>query len=535
MPVARFHWRTFLKSRRERLQAEQEPPLRGEILGVSQLQRHARMLAKRHEVRTGSGGRSLLERLVENEEVLRQYHAATPLAEQRRRIVPAAEWLLDNFYLIEEQIKTARRHFPRHYSRELPFLAKGASAGFPRVYDIALELIAHVDGRIEAEYLGAFVSAYQTVARLNLGELWAVPIMLRLALLENLRRIANLLSEARRERDVADAWADRLVEVSQTDPSQLIVVVAEMAKANLELSRPFVAEFWRRLQTKAPSIQLALHWVEEQLGAQGFTVEQLVQAESQHQASTQVSVATSIASLRFLDATDWRDFVESMSVVEHVLRTDPAGIHARTDFTTRDACRHVVERMARTSERSEEDVARLAVALASECRKAGGEEREIHVGFYLIGRGRPQLEQRLELTWTPGVALKRLGRRFPLSLYLGSIGVLTALTGWWVVAAVDWTGRSWWAAALFFLLPIMCGSHLAVAVVNWFATTFIPPRLLPRLDFSDGIEPSCGYHGGDSNDDRERAGDRVAGRGSGGALPGESRRSSVLRAADGLS
>ena len=118
------------------------------------------------------------------------YDLVTAAAKRNRRIAPAAEWLLDNFYLIEEQIRTARRHLPPSYSRELPRLANGPAASYPRVYGIALELISHVDGRVDAVSLNGFIAAYQTVTPLKLGELWAVPIMLRLALIENLRRVA---------------------------------------------------------------------------------------------------------------------------------------------------------------------------------------------------------------------------------------------------------------------------------------------------------------------------------------------------------
>jgi len=126
-----------------------------------------------------------------------------------RQITPAGEWLLDNFYLIEEQIRTAKRHLPKGYSRELPRLAHGPSAGLPRVYDIALETIAHGDGRVDPESLRRFVASYQTVTALKLGELWAIPIMLRLALIENLRRVAARSAAGRIDRNLADFWSTR--------------------------------------------------------------------------------------------------------------------------------------------------------------------------------------------------------------------------------------------------------------------------------------------------------------------------------------
>src|SRR5436190_21911711 len=185
-----------------------EPPLRAELFSIEQLERHAKVLAAHHQVVTQQGSNRLLAQLGQNEDILRAFNRATLAIGQNRRVTPAAEWLLDNFYLLEEQIQIARRHLPRGYSRELPRLVNGPSAGLPRVYDLVLELISHVDAQIDAAPLSAFISAYQTVSPLKLGELWAIPIMLRLALIENLRRVTSRLVIARDQRDLADMWVE---------------------------------------------------------------------------------------------------------------------------------------------------------------------------------------------------------------------------------------------------------------------------------------------------------------------------------------
>ncbi len=289
-----------------------------------------------------------------------------------RRITPAGEWLLDNFYLIEEQIRTARRHLPAGYSRELPRLADGPSAGLPRVYDIALETISHGDGRLDTDGLGDFVSAYQEVMPLSIGELWAIPIMLRLALLENLRRVAARIGADREDRNRADYWADQMTAVAEKDPKSLILVIADMARSGPPMVGSFVAEFARRLQGKGPALALPLTWIEQRLSEDGLTIEHLVQSENQQQAADQVSISNSISSLRFLGAANWRDFVEARSVVERTLREDPAGVYPLMDFATRDHYRHVVETTARHSRRTEGEVAHLAIGLAAQAAATAG-------------------------------------------------------------------------------------------------------------------------------------------------------------------
>ena len=464
----------------------QEQPFRGELFSIELLQRHARLLAERHQTGTRRGYNRLLPRLAANEKLLRAYNEETLRVEATRRITPAAEWLLDNFYLIEEQIRMARRHLPRGYSRELPHLISGPTANFPRVYDLALELIAHVDGRIDSGHLSSFIAAYQETVPLKLGELWAIPIMLRLGLIENLRRVAVLLTASRKDRDDADYWADRLLSKVETEPSGLIVTVARMAQADLSLNEAFVAEFWHRTQQKSPALKLALNWLEERLTMEGLTVEQLIQSENQNQAANQVSVGNSISSLRFLDAMNWPEFVETLSVVEQTLRNDPPDVYADMDFATRDSYRHVVETVARHSRSSEPDIARLVVELAR--RHAGTDDfRRMHVGYYLLDEGLAELEQAARAKVPVKSILPRLLRKFPLAFYLGGIGGISlALTlyFWRVASSIE---PPPWALGLAAVLVLLCASQLAVAIVNWLATIILQPRALPRLDFSEGV------------------------------------------------
>jgi len=235
----------------------EEPPLRAELFSVNQLEHHAKILAGLHALAAGDAPDRLIPRLEENERILTStYDQLTVALKEDRRIVPAAEWLLDNFHIIEEQILTARRHFPPSYSKDLPRLANGPTAGYPRVYSIAMELISHVDAQIDEGPLRSFIASYQTVGSLKLGELWAIPIMLRLGLIENLQRVTTRLTIARADRDLADLWVDRLQDMAEKQPSRLVIVVADMAKSDLPVSTSFVAEFCQRLSRQSP----VLHW-----------------------------------------------------------------------------------------------------------------------------------------------------------------------------------------------------------------------------------------------------------------------------------
>jgi cyclic beta-1,2-glucan synthetase len=290
--------------------------------------------------------------------------------------------------LIEEQIRTAKQHLPKGYSRELPRLMNGPSTGLPRVYDIALETISHGDGRVDPENLSSFVAAYQSVTILKLGELWAIPIMLRLALIENLRRVAVRIAAHRIDRNLAEYWADKMTEIAAKDPKSLILVIADMARSTPPMASSFVAELTRRLHGNDPALALPLTWIEQRLSESGLTIDRMVRSENQQQAADQISMSNSIGSLRILGAMDWREFVETMSAVEQTLGEDTDNIYAQMDFATRDRYRHVVEKSAKRSPYSENEVAVKAIQLAREgAARNGGDDRAAHVGFYLIDKG----------------------------------------------------------------------------------------------------------------------------------------------------
>ena len=478
--------------RRPRPAALEDPPLRAELFSTEQMEQHGKALAESHVLASGRGPDLLLQRLDENEEILRAvWRQLTAAVTQRGRVTPAGEWLLDNFYLVEEQIRMARRHLPKNYSRELPRLLSGPSAGHPRAYDLALQTISHGDGRVDSDSLRRFVASYQTVSPLKLGELWAIPIMLRLAIIENLRRVAVRISAGFEERSLAAIWADQMTETAEKDPKGLILVVADMARSAPPMSSPFVAELARRLQGRGPALALPLKWMEQHLSELGETVEQLVRFESQSQASNQVTVANSIGGLRVIGALNWRSFVESLSVVETALREDPSGDYRRMDFATRDRYRHVVEAIAKRAEREELEVAQEAVRMARAAAESGTADplrlRAVHVGYFLIDEGLGALERVVGITASRVESVRSSIARRPLGLYLGAIFVLSIGLG---ASVLVQSRESWmpsWAVPPLALFLILAVSPLAIGLVNWLVMQMVAPHLLPRMDFSTGI------------------------------------------------
>lgn len=468
---------------------KEEQPLRSELFSAWQMQRHGTKVAAEHRVMSGKNSDKLLKRLDKNEDVLLQVRdLLVEAVKDKLPLTPASEWLLDNFYLIEEQISIGRKHLPKGYSQNLPHLISGASAGFPRVYDIALEIISHSDGRVDLINLSSFINAYQKQNNLTLGELWAIPIMLRLALIENLRRVAVSIALDRIDQNIAGYWAGRLLEDAESQPKNIILTVADMARTGPVLSSCFVAEFTRRLQGKGSGLTLPLSWVDQQLVETGYTSSELIHLENQSQAADQVSMRNSIESLRLLRTTEWRDFVESISSVDQVLKEDP--VYANMDFTTRDTYRHVIESIAQKSPFSEADIAAIAIRLATASKDNQEDYRKRHVGYYLIDKGiaQTQKEARMVCRFSDKVKAFFLGHK--LFYYSGGILIGTLVLCLIVSIFAYQHHVHYGLILLVFILSFIGGSQLAISLANWIVTRTIKPRLLPKMDYSAGIPDS---------------------------------------------
>lgn len=467
----------------------EEEPLRSELYSITQMGQYGKYLGKTHELGKAHEKDQLLSRLADNEAVIRRvYDILASAVRSEHRITPAAEWLLDNFYLIEEQIQIAKNHLPEKYSSELPRLSNASMAGMPRVYELALEVVSHGDGHIDANSLSHFISSYQSESILTLGELWAIPIMLRLALIENLRRVAVRLALSRTHHELAEAWVQKFIDTAENDPGNLILQVADLARSNPPMVSAFVAELTRRLQSQKAILALPLTWISQRLAETGLTIEQLVMIETQRQAADQVSISNSIGSIRLLGAMDWHEFVESLSVVEQTLRTDPSRVYPDMDFASRDYYRHQIEKMAKRSPMTEVDVARKAIDLTQQAfDNPDSKERSRHVGFYLIDQGRPELETTILMKKTRLEKWMGSSLCSPFFVYLGSFTAITLILSAWMMYGTDIDHLPVWLRIMTGIATILASSQLSLAIVNWLTTFPTVSTPLPKLDFSKGI------------------------------------------------
>ncbi len=474
---------------------DESAPFRGDLLSADRLADEARVLASLQESTTQPPVRTtpLLALAARAAESLAADNATlASAAREQLSISPASEWLLDNYYLIEEQILSVRQDLPAHYGVELSRLTSGQYAGYPRVFEAAVDLLVHTDARIDEQYLLRYVDAYQDVSPLAIGEVWAVPIMLRLALVENLRRLSRAVVESHMADQTADAWAERIVLAVEHAPEDLPVLLRQLDEESADAIPAFYVRLAQRLGGLEAGGEQATSWLGARLGALGIVLEEHAHLQQQEQAANQISIANSITSIRFLDAFEWKAFFEEVSLVEQGLREDPAGVYDRMDFASRDRCRHAIEKMARRCDLTELELVEAALSFASEAlAREPSDHVRGHVAYYLVSAGRYELE--------PAVGYRPTATRAHLSR--------TAALPWTHLRlaarrdhGVDPGGSpsggshspearrsALVVAALLAVIPL---SELALGVTNRILAALYPPRPLLKLDFVHPIAES---------------------------------------------
>ena len=457
-------------------------PLHGELLGVERLEERARALAAGFTLSRNPrrGPPRLLRRLSDDTRVLRQAYRS--LAGDVRRgepIAPAAEWLLDNFHLVEGEMREIRRHLPSRYYLELPKLATRELAGTPRVYALAVELLRYSDARLDAHRLNRFIYAYQTVAPLSIGELWAWPSMLKLALIEHLRRLSEELIESRAGRLEADRYFSGFESTPRRIRLPSLPGVFHVA---------FVDQLLQRMREYGAGAAGLRKQLEERLDAAGATVEEAVRAEHQRQAMSHLSMGNSITSLRLCATLDWNEYVEGVSLIERILQRDPPGVYGRMEFASRDRYRHAVEALADPTGEAQVRVALRAVESARQAaEKLGTDSRSAHVGYHLIGPGRRELESDVAHRPPFRRRLERLLFEHATPIYLGSVALLTGLGVAGALAMARAAEAPGWMGIWVGAVALIPASEFAVAFLHRVVHRIASPLPLPRLDLRGGV------------------------------------------------
>ena len=459
-----------------------EDLVRSEQFGPDRLEQHAASLAAA-QASDGprAGGQALARRLRENDSALLQaYRAIARAVENGHTITPSAEWILDNYHIVEEQIFQIKGDLPPGYYRQLPRIAQGHFAGLPRVFGIAWAYVAHMDSRFDVDTLCRMLAAYQRVHPLTIGELWAVAITLRIVLVENLRRAAQRIVRSHRLRRRADAIADRVLGLTADTP---IPISEAMQRLGPTFPPTLLVQLAHRLRDPGPLVTSSIHWLDEQAVRQGGTMDDFVAREHQRQAAMNVTVRNIITSMRQISAIDWGEIFERVSLVDDALRKGSR--FAEFDFQTRDSYRREIENIARHSNATELEVTRLALDLAHAAEDPAG--RDGDPGYYLVGDGAPVLRQRIGYAAGPVERIRAGLGRIGVAGYVALVGVASAAVLGLALGIAVGPGTPGLLVLALAVLGIVPASELATGILNRILATAFVPKALPSLDFQGGV------------------------------------------------
>jgi cyclic beta-1,2-glucan synthetase len=471
--------------RRLRSQTDLDEPILAELFSIERLEQHAHTLAAAQRITAAPRrGRDVQARIADNGRILvESYRLLAGATKDERSITPAAEWLVDNFPIVDEQLREIRDDLPPNYYHELPKLAEGPLTGYPRVLGLAWAYIAHTDSRFDPESLRRMVRAYQEVEPLTIGELWATAITLRILLVENLRRLAEQIVRRRAARHLADELADDVLGIGEGTAVNEASFERRLSRAPLPTAAR--VQLFQRLRDQDPAVTPALRWLEQIVADQGTSAEEMVRLEHQRQATMNVTVRNVITSMRLISWFDWADFVESVCHVDQVLRERSA--FGDMDFATRDSYRKAVEELSRGSALTEVEVATRALEMAEAASPTSDTDpslaaRRRDPGYFLISDGRLALEHEIHVRVPMTVRLRRAYVRYPASGYLWTVVAFTVL----IVAVPLLVSADRGLVILVAALALVPTSDLAIALVNRSVTKVLGPKPLPRLKLEGG-------------------------------------------------
>ncbi|SCY97010.1 GH36-type glycosyl hydrolase domain-containing protein [Alkaliphilus peptidifermentans] len=447
------------------------------LLNNEELEKHAQEIAKLHTVVKGKKSTKLLKRVDYSfKSIVDVYLELNKKNKTKNELTPASDWLLDNFYKIEEQVKEVKQILVNDRNSKFNILDKGFFKGYPRVYVIAMELVSHTDGRIDEEVIKHFVNAYQSVRVLSIEEIWSISLMLQISLIENIRIICEKIYNTEMD------WL-KAEEAATQSPEALINTIKENVGDIDRINSSYIEHLLRKLRHEGIDSGDITNFIEKKLSDYNMTVSRLIEDEHKSQAARKISIGNSITSINAIAAIDWNELSENLSIVEKILRSDPSKVYPLMDFESRDYYRSNVIEIASQYKLSEIQVAKEAIHLAEKNNKIEGNDKTAHVGYYIIDGGKQALIEALGVNRANDQLHSKT-----FASYISPILVITAIITSIMVYYVASTGT---VDFMMYLLTIMIvlipASDIGVVLTNWIYTKLSDPYFIPRFEYKEEI------------------------------------------------
>ena len=464
--------------------------MHGAALSNDELEEHARGMAYGHAVQRRSNLINWpIPEMNENYRfILSVYKELNDDVQMGISTTPAAEWLLDNFYIIEEQVKGVRKALTKEQYLKLPTLSTGPLKGFARIYAIALELVSHTDGRIDEKIITNYINAYQSNNVLSGRELWAFPIMIKLALVENIKYLCEKIKVAQSQRKRVE---EILSGYDENNPEQLLKLISDIdveLKRKYQISSAFIEHLAYKIRKKGRAFSHILHYVDERLLTNDTDIDRITHKEHSEQTIDKGSIGNCIMSLKYISIANWVEIFEILSKAEQILRKDPDGTYPLMDIDSRNYYRRRLEELALLYGVSETHIASKVVELAD--REIDKDDlygqRKRHVGYYLIGKGNVELEKEIGYKRSALRSITSIVNTHPEAFYIGAVSVIALLIIGYVTKYAFRHGSIAFTLMAVFATCIPA-TDIAVNIVNWLMNHIYRPSFLPKMELKDSI------------------------------------------------
>lgn len=458
--------------------------IKGAVLDNYQLEKYMEKIATSHDVElTSSITTYPIPRLKDNYRFIEKtYNLLNKHIKMGINLYPAGEWLLDNFYIIEETFKTVCKEMTIAKYKKLPVITTGMYKGFSRIYVVASEIVAYTDNKINDEILNLAISAYQRRKTLSMEEIWNLWIFLEIAIIENIRNICEKIYSSQMQKYKVESIIERLVEKKDTN-TQIFKPIKDDYKQNVsykEMKYPFIEYMSYKLKSAGKKGLPYLEILEEQVNKMGMTISGAITKEHYDIATSKVSMGNSIISIKEILRVNFLDLFENINGVEEILKKDPANVYNKMDYKTKEDYRNKIKQISEKTKISEIYIANKVLEMATKYQ--GENIKKTHIGYYLIEEGKSEL-------------LKELGERNirktsntqKAKKYISTINVFSIILTLLFTLYLNYTGKNIIVSIISGVILYIPISQMFMQVVNYVLSKKVKPKLMPKLDFSNGI------------------------------------------------
>lgn len=450
--------------------------IKGTVLDRAQLENYLEKMASDHILQNYSDKDTYpIPEMNENFEIIEEvYHLLNEHIKLGIPIHPAGEWLLDNFYMLEETVQMVQKEMTLKKYTSFQGISNGTYKGFARIYVIASEIIAYTDNRIEPKIIGELLQAYQRKKTLNMDEIWNIGIFLQIALIQNIKDICEKIYFSQMQKYRVENILERLVENKQDLKYKNLGEYNKRVKGYGEMKYPFIEYMSYRLKKYGKSAYNFINVLEEQVNKMGTSIEEVIRKEHFDMALKKVSMANSIISIKELLQIDFMQIFQNINGVEETLKKDPANVYNKMDYKTKEYYRNKIKEISKKTKISEIYIAKKVIEL---CERENLSKKHRHVGYYLIDDGEEELLNKLL-----GNNKKKISKDKKVKYYVLAIWEPTIIINIILQMLIYSKTKNIAISSILFILCLIPIQEIIVKIVQYILGKIVKPKMIPKLD-----------------------------------------------------